>query len=74
MSNGLTTTCLFEVARLRKFTKAFDRVHIDAQAFSQLTRKYLEQEFNPNVPDMEDVRCVYLGTSWPEFVFTKADG
>lgn len=46
------------VARLRKLSKSIDKITSEAQAFSQLTRKYLEEEFNPNVPDIEDVRYV----------------
>ncbi|PCG94557.1 Immunoglobulin E-set [Penicillium occitanis (nom. inval.)] len=49
------------VARLRKLSKSIDRITSEAQAFSQLTRKYLKDEFNPNVPDIEDVRYFSYG-------------
>lgn len=55
-NNGLSF--ILKVARLRKLSKSVDRIHVDARAFSQLTRRYLEEEFNPNVPDIEGVRWV----------------
>ncbi|GAD98429.1 conserved hypothetical protein [Paecilomyces variotii No. 5] len=40
---------------------AFNRMRIDTGAFDQLTRRYLEETFNPNTPDVDDVRYYSYG-------------
>jgi hypothetical protein len=35
---------------------ALNRMNVETGAFSQLTRKYMTETFNPNTPDVEDVR------------------
>ena len=40
------------------------RLKIDSGAFSQLTRKYLEEEFNPATPDDPSVRYFSYGASF----------
>jgi hypothetical protein len=44
------------VNRFRKFTRVLDNFKISSFAFGQLTRKYMQEEFNPTVPDIEGVR------------------
>ncbi|OJD14450.1 hypothetical protein AJ78_05218, partial [Emergomyces pasteurianus Ep9510] len=39
------------------------RLKIESGAFSQLTRKYMQEEFNPHTPDIEDVRYFSYGAS-----------
>lgn len=48
----------FIADRLPQIYYAFDRLNINTGAFEQLTRKYMEEEFNPNTPDVEDFRLV----------------
>jgi hypothetical protein len=36
---------------------------VETGAFSQLTRKYMSETFNPNTPDVDDVRCVPVASS-----------
>lgn len=45
--------------RLPQIYRLLDRLKIETGAFAQLTRKYMEGEFNPKTPDVEDVRCVF---------------
>ncbi|KAJ9401405.1 hypothetical protein DTO282F9_1602 [Paecilomyces variotii] len=47
--------------RLPQIYYAFNRMRIDTGAFDQLTRKYMEGTFNPNTPDVEDVRYYSYG-------------
>ncbi|QSS61977.1 triacylglycerol lipase [Histoplasma capsulatum] len=39
------------------------RLNIESGAFMQLTRKYMQEEFNPNIPDCDDVRYFSYGAS-----------
>jgi triacylglycerol lipase len=36
--------------------KALESVGLDTGAFSQLTRKYMTESFNPRVPDVDSVK------------------
>ncbi|KAL2010944.1 hypothetical protein VTN00DRAFT_3662 [Thermoascus crustaceus] len=54
--------------RLPQIYYAFDRLNINTGAFNQLTCKYMEEEFNPNTPDVEDVRYFSYGAAFqPSF-------
>ncbi|EEH48235.2 V-type ATPase, G subunit [Paracoccidioides brasiliensis Pb18] len=49
------------------------RIKIESGALSQLTRKYMQEEFNPNTPDIDDVRYFSYGASltpgmWSVFI------
>lgn len=33
-----------------------NKLNIETGAFAQLTRKYMSETFNPNTPDIDDVR------------------
>lgn len=54
---GTKLICILD-DRLPQVYYAFNRMRIDTGAFDQLTRKYLEETFNPNTPDVEDIRLV----------------
>ena len=49
------------VQRVPYVYKALERVRLDTGAFSQLTRKYMMQEFNPRTPDRDGVRYFSYG-------------
>lgn len=44
--------------RLPQIYYTLHRLSVDTGAFEQLTRKYMSETFNPNTPDVDDVRCV----------------
>lgn len=44
--------------RLPQIYYTLNRLKVDTDAFAQLTRKYMTETFNPNTPDMDDVRSV----------------
>lgn len=44
--------------RLPQIYYALNRLNVETGAFSQLTRKYMTETFNPNTPDVDDVRYV----------------
>lgn len=46
--------------RLPQVYYALERLNIETGAFAQLTRKYMTETFNPNTPDVADVRYVPL--------------
>ncbi|KAN0112876.1 triacylglycerol lipase [Hyaloscypha variabilis] len=48
---------------LPHFYKLFDRLGISTGAFSQLTRKYMAEEFNPKTPDARGVRYFSYGAT-----------
>lgn len=48
---------------LPHFYKFFSRVGINTGAFSQLTRKYMREEFNPKTPDVDGVRYFSYGAT-----------
>lgn len=48
--------------RLPQIYYALNRFRVETGAFGQLTRKYMSETFNPNTPDIEDVRCVHTYT------------
>jgi triacylglycerol lipase len=53
---------------LPHFYKFFDRLGISTGAFSQLTRKYMADEFNPKTPDAKGVRYFSYGATFdPSF-------
>ena len=45
-------------ARLPKVYKALELLRMDHGAFSQLTRQYMTEDFNPRTPDKDGVRYV----------------
>ncbi|KAI9825027.1 MAG: hypothetical protein M1826_007105 [Phylliscum demangeonii] len=50
-------------ARLPKIYKALEFLHMESGAFSQLTRRYMEENFNPKTPDLPGVRYFSYGAS-----------
>lgn len=42
--------------RLPKIYKALEFLRMESGAFSQLTRRYMQEEFNPKTPDREGIR------------------
>ncbi|PGH06255.1 triacylglycerol lipase [Blastomyces parvus] len=49
--------------RVTEIYNALARLKIESGAFNQLTRKYMQEEFNPNTPDVHDVRYFSYGAS-----------
>ncbi|KAJ5189846.1 hypothetical protein N7491_008111 [Penicillium cf. griseofulvum] len=49
--------------RLPQIYYALNRLKVETGAFNQLTRKYMTETFNPNTPDMEDVRYFSYGAA-----------
>ncbi|KAL4792745.1 Alpha/Beta hydrolase protein [Aspergillus venezuelensis] len=47
--------------RLAQLYYLLEQIKIETGAFAQLTREYMEKEFNPNTPDLEDVRYFSYG-------------
>ncbi|KAL2808942.1 Alpha/Beta hydrolase protein [Aspergillus granulosus] len=47
--------------RLAQLYYLLEKVRIESGAFSQLTREYMEKTFNPNTPDVGDVRYFSYG-------------
>jgi triacylglycerol lipase len=43
------------------------KLNLETDAFSQLTREYMQEEFNPNTPDVDGIRsvihCLFSGQS-----------
>lgn len=50
--------------------KLLARLKIDSGAFSQLTRKYMQEEFNPTTPDNPDIRYFSYGASTTPSIFS----
>lgn len=48
--------CIAE--RLPQIYYALERFKVETAGFEQLTRKYMENTFNPATPDVNDVQCV----------------
>ncbi|KXG51871.1 uncharacterized protein PGRI_092640 [Penicillium griseofulvum] len=49
--------------RLPQIYYALNRLNVETGAFAQLTRKYMTETFNPNTPDVEDVRYFSYGAA-----------
>ncbi|KAF9244299.1 hypothetical protein DTO013E5_5848 [Penicillium roqueforti] len=49
--------------RLPQIYYALNRLNVETGAFAQLTRKYMTGTFNPNTPDMDDVRYFSYGAA-----------
>ena len=49
--------------RLPRVYQAMERMSLPTGAYSQLTRRYMAEEFNPKTPDREDVRYFSYGAS-----------
>ncbi|KAL5045097.1 hypothetical protein BDW71DRAFT_184823 [Aspergillus fruticulosus] len=47
--------------RLAQLYYLLEKVRIESGAFSQLTREYMKKTFNPQTPDIEDVRYYSYG-------------
>ncbi|KAL2830092.1 Alpha/Beta hydrolase protein [Aspergillus pseudoustus] len=47
--------------RLAQLYYLLEKIQIESGAFSQLTREYMEKTFNPNTPDVGDVRYFSYG-------------
>ena len=59
-------------ARLPKVYKLLDKLSLETGAFQQLTRKYMEEHFNPATPDLSGVKYFSYGaantpTAWSMF-------
>ncbi|KAI4135031.1 MAG: hypothetical protein LQ347_001012 [Umbilicaria vellea] len=50
--------------RLPKIYKVLDFINMETGAFSQLTRKYMREDFNPRTPDREGVRYFSYGATF----------
>jgi len=55
---------------LPQFYKIFDRIGLGHGAFSQLTRKYMREEFNQKTPDREGVRYFSYGATFSPSIFS----
>ncbi|KAJ5929760.1 Arrestin-like N-terminal [Penicillium verhagenii] len=70
--------------RLPQIYYTLNRLRVETGAFGQLTRKYMSETFNPNTPDIEDVRYFSYGAAvepsiWSVFrlshkILTEAEG
>ncbi|MCJ1483953.1 hypothetical protein MMC06_004121 [Schaereria dolodes] len=49
--------------RLPRIYKALEFLRMDTGAFSQLTRSYMKEDFNPRTPDLEGVRYFSYGAT-----------
>ncbi|KAJ6147345.1 hypothetical protein N7497_009327 [Penicillium chrysogenum] len=49
--------------RLPQIYYALNRLSVETGAFAQLTRKYMTETFNPNTPDVDDVRYFSYGAA-----------
>ncbi|KAK2756078.1 hypothetical protein FQN54_005485 [Arachnomyces sp. PD_36] len=56
--------------RLPQLYYALDRLKVETGAFSQLTREYMKGEFNPRVPDIEDVRYFSYGATFEPSIWS----
>jgi len=55
---------------ISRISPSLRRSHIILGAFGQLTRKYLQERFNPEVPDVEHVRYFSYGAMIQPSVFS----
>ncbi|KAJ6018155.1 hypothetical protein N7451_001534 [Penicillium sp. IBT 35674x] len=58
------------VDRLPQIYYALNRLSVETGAFSQLTRKYMSETFNPNTPDAEDVRYFSYGAAFEPSIWS----
>ncbi|KAJ5893048.1 hypothetical protein N7504_009739 [Penicillium tannophilum] len=56
--------------RLPQIYYALNRLSVETGAFSQLTRKYMSETFNPNTPDVEDVRYFSYGAAFEPSIWS----
>ncbi|PGH14571.1 hypothetical protein AJ80_05891 [Polytolypa hystricis UAMH7299] len=56
--------------RMSQVYYALDRMKVETGAFQQLTRKYMQNEFNPNTPDIDDARYFSYGASLEPGLFS----
>lgn len=49
--------------RIQRLYSVMDYFGLESGAFAQLTRKYMQEEFNPNTPDLDGVRYYSYGAS-----------
>ena len=71
-------------ARLPKIYKMLEKLSLETGAFRQLTRQYMQEHFNPSVPNSEGVRYFSYGAAtthgnWSAFkasndILTEAEG
>lgn len=52
------TDHVHQADRLPQVYYTLNRLSVETGAFRQLTRKYMTETFNPNTPDVDDVRYV----------------
>lgn len=52
------------VKRLPHVYSALERLNVETGAFAQLTRRYMAETFNPNTPDVDNVRYVAYTLVW----------
>lgn len=50
-------------SRLPRIYKALESLQMESGAFGQMTRRYMEEEFNPKTPDLDEVRYFSYGAS-----------
>jgi triacylglycerol lipase len=57
--------CFDEIGEyyLPHFYKFLARIHVNTGAFTQLTRKYMVEDFNPKTPDVEGIRYFSYGAT-----------
>ncbi|KAJ5312966.1 hypothetical protein PENANT_c018G06815 [Penicillium antarcticum] len=56
--------------RLPQVYYALDRLKVETGAFEQLTRKYMTETFNPNVPDVDDVQYFSYGAAFEPSIWS----
>ncbi|KAL1958834.1 hypothetical protein VTO42DRAFT_3671 [Malbranchea cinnamomea] len=56
--------------RLLQLYYVLDRLGFENGAFEQLTCRYMEREFNPNTPDVDDVRYFSYGAMFTPGIFS----
>ncbi|KAJ5659032.1 hypothetical protein N7507_005483 [Penicillium longicatenatum] len=58
------------VERLPQIYYALNRLRVETGAFGQLTRKYMSETFNPNTPNVEDVRYFSYGAAFEPSIWS----
>jgi len=57
-------SCIVTASRLPKMYRVLESVGLETGAFSQLTRRYMEEDFNLRTPDREGVRFVAFNSPY----------
>jgi triacylglycerol lipase len=56
---------------LPKIYRLLESMGLETKAFSQLTSSYVQNEFNPQVPDVEGIRYFSYGSSYNPTIFSS---